>query len=117
MSGVWNQLVLRPLRKLYDYGPEWGGLGFWGGRAPAQVCAEMTKYSELFWLDNMADCHTLINNKFYSFQVVLETAAYFFVLATFTRLVFQVVAFYFFQKQVVYVVQHQHPALRLAKPR
>ena len=74
---VYEILVLSPLRTVYMYGPEFHGFGFWGGRSDAQICAVLTGTAEKFWNSNENECTSLIEQKFYSIQVTVESVVYF----------------------------------------
>ena len=56
-----------PLRMLYFDGPELGGYGFWGGRPPEDVCAEMSGLSSRAALLNPDGCTELLERRFAAF--------------------------------------------------
>ena len=73
----YHELILRPLKTVYIYGPECHGLGFWAGKTNAQICASLTGTAETFWNNNVPECTDLIDQKFYSLQVTIESIFYF----------------------------------------
>ena len=88
MSVLYRLLIIRPLRRVYEHGPELKGFGFWGGKSPAQICATVTAHSELFWIQHHAECETIIDQKFYSLQVTIEACVYFFCMFCIARLLY-----------------------------
>ena len=71
---LYDRLVLRPLRRLYLQGPSY--LGFWGGQALADVCAQMSTVAAAFWAEHPDRCEELVTQRLQSFVVTVETAAY-----------------------------------------
>ena len=71
---LYEKLVLRPLRRLYLEGPAY--LGFWGGQAVEDVCAQMSSVAAAFWAEHPDRCDDLVTQRLQSFVVVVETAAY-----------------------------------------
>ena len=81
-SWIYSTVVLRGLARLYLHGPTVAGVGGWHGHTPASICSQMTDSSEDFWKrspENMAECHRLIAQQFYSWIVLAETVVYFIV--------------------------------------
>lgn len=65
------RIALVPLRTLYFKGPSWGHWGFWEGRGPDDVCAELTRVEATHWnteLGQMA-CQDLLERKFSAFAI------------------------------------------------
>jgi len=83
---AYSVFILKPLRKIYEYGPEFRGFGFWAGKTAPQICATLTGNSEIFWISNLPDCLDLIDVKFYTMQATLETVAHFLLLAIFFKM-------------------------------
>lgn len=85
IQSVWDTLrnfyrsfILRGLARLYIYGPYMYGMGFWQGRQPQHICAQLSQiHNEDFWTQNMDTCYELISRNFYSWVVLLETILYF----------------------------------------
>jgi hypothetical protein len=77
LQQLYSHLVVKPLRTLYEYGPEILGVGFWGGKTPSQICAALTGTPEDFWAQNPVPCSSLIDRKFLAVQVTLEAVAHF----------------------------------------
>lgn len=75
---VYNGSILHFLARLYIYGPQIGGIGFWQGRTPEQICAQLSPSNEAFWGRNPDECHQIISRHFYSWVVLLEVSVYFF---------------------------------------
>ena len=74
---VYDVLFITPLRRLYEFGPQFGGFGFWGGRSHAEICASVTLYSEVFWQDHINDCSFIVDNKFNALRVTIESISHF----------------------------------------
>jgi hypothetical protein len=86
---IYGHLILHPLRKIYEFGPDLHGFGFWGGKSPAQICAAISGTAELFWLHNLDDCLEIIDTKFYSVQVTMESVVYFILLFSVIQFLYQ----------------------------
>ncbi len=59
-----------PLRWLYLQGPALGGWGFWEGRPPGDICAELTHLPAEHFLnepEGAAQCGSLVERKFVAF--------------------------------------------------
>ena len=94
ISKVYYFLFIRPLRSLYEYGPTLGtNFGFWGGQSNTRICATLTSYSEMFWQQNLHDCLLIVDNKFYAFQVTVESVLYFITLITALQVLFSFVRY------------------------
>lgn len=74
MFNLYTRLIVKPLRNLYLYGPSWIG---WQGLSSSQICASVTQFSELFWLDHDQECQELITNKFEAYKISLESSLHF----------------------------------------
>ena len=64
--------LLAPLRLLYLRGPAWSGWGFWEGRPPDDICAELTHVDARHWRDDLsgpAACDDLVDRKFQAFAI------------------------------------------------
>ena len=80
IRAVYDFFVINPLRKLYFFGPSVLHVGFWGGKTNSEICQSITTYSESFWEDNPFQCDQIVEKKFNSFCVTIETLVYFVVL-------------------------------------
>jgi len=80
MRNLYNTAILSSLARLYVYGPRIGGVGFWQGRPPESICAQLTVSNEDFWLRNMDECQRIISHQFGSWVVLLEFLLYFVIL-------------------------------------
>lgn len=70
--------ALTPLRLLYFDGPAWSGWGFWEGRAPDDVCAELTHVDGSHWRgteQGRMACTDLLERKFAAFVVGVAAVA------------------------------------------
>jgi hypothetical protein len=77
---VYRWLLIAPLQKLYFGGPQVYGWGFWGGRARADMCAELTSYDAYFWHQHAAECDQLLERQFGAFLIAIETLLYLYLL-------------------------------------
>lgn len=76
MAALWRLVVVAPLRYLYDFGPAFGGWGFWEGRPPEDACAEITGVSASFWAQQQAPCFELLDRKFHAGMALAAVAGY-----------------------------------------
>ena len=77
-SHVANYLFVRPLANLYLDGP--AALGFWGGVAMPDICAQLTNTNSQFWTssaENMRECEAHVERHFNSWMVLTTTVTYF----------------------------------------
>lgn len=72
---MYQFLIVRPLRMLYQYGPS--SIGCWDGLSETSICSRMTSSDESFWLKNLEQCTQLIDTKFKSVLICFETLVYF----------------------------------------
>ncbi len=73
-----NALAIRPLAWLYLQGPR--AIGFWGGLAPGDICAQLTNTHAEFWQQsegNQQECMDTIYRHFWSWLVLGTTVSYF----------------------------------------
>ena len=77
---LYGRFIVAPLARLYLWGPNIGGWGFWQGQEMHDICAQQTSYSSDFWREHPTACAEIVSKKFYSFLVVLQTAVYFLIL-------------------------------------
>ena len=77
---IYQWVIIRPLRRLYIYGPSFMEYGFWGGRSSSQICQSITTYSEAFWQSNVSACEDIIETKFRAFHITVEIIVYFMLL-------------------------------------
>lgn len=70
-----------PLRQLYFYGVGSHTVGFWGGRASHDICAQLTHVDATHWLRHPDTCAALCEQQFYSFATTVATCVYFSVVA------------------------------------
>lgn len=80
LYSIYSWCILRNLARLYLYGPDLNGIGFWQGRTPAAICAHLTPNTEAFWERNLDECQDMIATRFHSGIVLLETVVYFLIL-------------------------------------
>ena len=71
---LYDTLVWRPLRRLYLQGPSFFGVGFWGGAAPPDVCAQLSTVPAAFWAEHPGECEDVVTQHLQSFVVAVETA-------------------------------------------
>ena len=76
LLGIYDWLLVKPLRKLYFGGPTVYGYGFWGGREPDEICAELTNVPARHWNEHPAECEELLDKQLRAFLIALETLAY-----------------------------------------
>ena len=72
-------VVVWPLWVLYFRGPALGGVGFYRGRPPADICAQLTGVDASFWAsgaDAARQCDRLLQRDFEAFFVGCMFAAY-----------------------------------------
>lgn len=70
---------VNPLFKLYMHGPSLWGVGFWEGRSSSEICTLVTgNGNQVFWLENVDECRTLIQRKFNSFEMMIKLILYFY---------------------------------------
>ena len=70
--------LLAPLRLLYLRGPAWSGWGFWEGRPPDDICADLTHVDARHWRDDLggpAACAALVDRKFSAFVIGIAAIA------------------------------------------
>ena len=61
---------------MYFGGPAWNGWGFWEGRPPDDVCAELTHVDGAHWRhDGSEACAELLERKFAAFVIGLLAAS------------------------------------------
>lgn len=73
-SPLLSRFILKPLSRLYVYGPTW--MGMWGGKHAHDICAQLTNTPSDVWIRNKEDCMTVIGRSFYSIVIVIETLLY-----------------------------------------
>lgn len=71
---VYDWLVWRPLRRLYLLGPTL--LGFWGGQAEEDICAQVSRVPSTFWTGHYDECRALVDKRLQPFVVSIEMALY-----------------------------------------
>lgn len=77
---LYDFLIVRPLQNLYLNGPEVFGVGFWQGKKTSEICHSVTSYTEVFWKKNTDQCAEIVQQKFQSFFITVQTVIYFFLL-------------------------------------
>ena len=107
VSMLYEQLVLRPLRRLYLQGPSF--VGFWGGQALADVCAQMSTVPASFWAEHPDRCDVLVEQRLQSFVVTVETVAY-------AWAAYRAVSAYFWRWAVVHPIVTELRLLRAGAP-
>lgn len=65
---VWDG---RALEAVYWHGPSCGGYGFWNGKDPADICAQLTEIPASHWIQNMSVCKTKLYVQFTSFRITV----------------------------------------------
>jgi len=85
MSGIADLFLSAPLRALFRKGPSW--LGGWQGRGQADMCAEMTNSPATFWIAHRLECTDIVEKKFQSYQIVVQTLAYAYLIFTMAGLI------------------------------
>lgn len=61
--------MFNPLRFLYFRGPVWGGYGFWEGKPPEDICAEITSVGAHHWRTWSDECRDLLERKLMAFEI------------------------------------------------
>lgn len=71
---VYDFSIVRPLAKLYLYGPRFGGYGFWQGMADTDICTALNSghNPSSFWSKNIGECHDMIARDFNAWLVFVE---------------------------------------------
>jgi hypothetical protein len=81
LLSAYEWLLVAPLQKLYFAGPQlYGAIGFWGGREPEDICAELTNVGAHFWAEHTDQCAGLLDKQFNAFLIAIETFVYLFLL-------------------------------------
>ena len=83
-------LFLWPLSMVYLHGPVLYEWGFWGGADAADICAQLSKASSKFWLNNEDGCAEIVNKRLQSFVVGVNALLYFVFLYFIFKFVFRV---------------------------
>lgn len=79
---VYDVLLVKPLRQLYFFGPVILQYGFWAGMPNADICQTITHTPSSHWSnEGQQACANLVDNKFYSFRVLIESGVYFYCIA------------------------------------
>lgn len=65
-----------PLRALYFDGPSIGGIGFWAGASPSDVCSRLTGVPPSVWEMQPLACEELRERKFRAFSTGIYAALY-----------------------------------------
>lgn len=77
--GAAAAVTLVPLRALYFMGPAWHGYGFWAGKAPADMCAQLTGMPATDFLGDppaAARCAARLEREYMAFQTGVLAVAY-----------------------------------------
>lgn len=71
---IYNFLIVRPLARLYLYGPRFGGYGFWQGMTDTDICTALNSghNPSSFWSKNLPECHEMIARDFNAWLVFVE---------------------------------------------
>lgn len=80
---IYDYAVIQVIKKLYLHGPGISSYGFWQGRAPHEICAMIAGNAADFWNTNQhtrTECQALIDAKFNTWIIAIETVTYFIVL-------------------------------------
>ena len=64
-------ILYYPLKTLYFYGPRIGNVGFWNGKFPQDICAQLTSVPSYTWTQKNLDleCFDLLDKNFNSFYI------------------------------------------------
>lgn len=73
--------VIQPIYRLYRNGPALHGYGFWRGAPATEVCAALTNVESKFWRKHPEQCDALIHREVEAYVVLVETVAYFALIA------------------------------------
>ena len=73
LSNIYETLLIAPVRRLYLLGPDLFG---WNGKTKSQICTIITNTPEYIWDNNLQECDNLIEKKFTSIFVIMETVFY-----------------------------------------
>lgn len=73
---LYKTFVVKPLARLYLWGPRWGNWGFWGGQTLHDICAQITSVSSDFWIKHPDECLVVISKSFYSLLILFESILY-----------------------------------------
>jgi len=77
---IYQLIIIFPIRRLYMQGPEFSGIGGWGGKPNSQICAIMTDTAENIWIEQNEACEDLIERRFAAIRILYETCLYMFIL-------------------------------------
>jgi hypothetical protein len=88
---LYGRFILTPLARLYLWGPNIGGWGFWEGLEMHDICAQQTHYSSEFWKQHPYACAEIVTKKFYSLLIVIQTLVYFIVLYCIVKFIYRLV--------------------------
>lgn len=81
MQWVYELVWLGPLENLYWNGPVFlNNYGFWGGESPENICHDLTTVRSGHWIENDDICQELLNRRFQSFIVGINTFIYFYII-------------------------------------
>lgn len=73
---LYKTFVVKPLARLYLWGPRMGNFGFWGGQTLHDICAQITSVSSDFWIKHPDECLVTISKSFYSLLILFESVLY-----------------------------------------
>lgn len=64
-------ILYYPLKTLYFNGPRVGNVGFWNGKFPQDICAQLTSVPSYTWTQKNLDleCFDLLEKNFNSFYI------------------------------------------------
>lgn len=96
---IYTKIILNPLAKLYMWGPNISGWGFWNGMEYYDICASKTKLNSEFWKYHKEECLELISKNFYSFVVVIQTIVYFGLLYAIIKLIIKSIFCFNYKKK------------------
>ena len=95
ISIIYETLLVAPIRRVYILGPDVFG---WSGKTEPQICSILTNTPDYIWTDNSQECHNLIEKKFVSIFVVIETIFYFCLLY---QMFSQLINYLFFYRPII----------------
>ncbi len=68
-----NHALRFPTQQLYLKGPSWGSWGFWGGRAPEDICHILTGVDSEFWVSSESaqwKCMEMIDRQYMGYTIL-----------------------------------------------
>lgn len=79
-KAAYHYAIVHPMHSLYMNGPRNVIVSFWQGRPNSAICAELSGYDEVFWIEHASDCEQIVARGFNSFRITVECTIYFMLL-------------------------------------